>query len=326
MKIVVPLSNIDCYEPLVEAGADEFYCGFLPYEWLKKYKVILPINRRAFLAKKCSICTISSMKILSRLAEEYKIPVKIAFNSHYYIDNQYMELLEMIKSLMDLGFNTFIIADVGLAIYLRENGISCNIHLSGECEIINSMSMRFMEQLNISRFIFPRKTTMTDMRNSINNSGFLGKEYEAFILNLICVFSGAFCNSIHNDLITPTCNIPFHITRINTKNKRFLKIDEQLEEKRNAPKLSSRNNSNYILGKSGCGICQIRNLINSGITHVKVVGREFGIDCLVEDVKALKNIIGLHYQMGEDEDFQGKVRELYLDKIYPRHCYYPYDV
>lgn len=37
MKIVAGLGSIDEYIPYVEAGADEFFCGYVPYSWTKKY-------------------------------------------------------------------------------------------------------------------------------------------------------------------------------------------------------------------------------------------------------------------------------------------------
>ena len=37
MKIVAGLGSVDEYIPYVEAGADEFFCGYVPYSWTKKY-------------------------------------------------------------------------------------------------------------------------------------------------------------------------------------------------------------------------------------------------------------------------------------------------
>ena len=47
MKITAGLGSIDEYVRYVEAGADEFFCGYVPYEWNKKYGTVLPLNRRA---------------------------------------------------------------------------------------------------------------------------------------------------------------------------------------------------------------------------------------------------------------------------------------
>lgn len=35
MKITAGLGSIDEYVRYVEAGADEFFCGYVPYEWNK---------------------------------------------------------------------------------------------------------------------------------------------------------------------------------------------------------------------------------------------------------------------------------------------------
>ncbi len=39
---------------------------------------------------------------------------------------------EIIRSCMDLGFQSFILADPALMVYLRQQGVDCQIHLSGE--------------------------------------------------------------------------------------------------------------------------------------------------------------------------------------------------
>ena len=33
MKITVGLGSIDEYERFVQAGADEFFCGYVPFSW-----------------------------------------------------------------------------------------------------------------------------------------------------------------------------------------------------------------------------------------------------------------------------------------------------
>ena len=49
MKIVAGLGSIDHYKDLAEAGADEVFCGVVPYEWNKKYGSLFPLNRREVL-------------------------------------------------------------------------------------------------------------------------------------------------------------------------------------------------------------------------------------------------------------------------------------
>lgn len=66
MKIVAGMGAIDDYIALCEAGADEVFCGFVPYSWNKKYGNLMPLNRREVFYYNVQISSISDMKILSR--------------------------------------------------------------------------------------------------------------------------------------------------------------------------------------------------------------------------------------------------------------------
>lgn len=50
MKITAGLGSIDEYERFVQAGADEFFCGYVPFSWVEKYGTVMPLNRRKFSA------------------------------------------------------------------------------------------------------------------------------------------------------------------------------------------------------------------------------------------------------------------------------------
>ena len=49
MKIVAGLGSVDEYIRYCEAGADEFFCGYVPYKWTKKYGTMMALNRREVL-------------------------------------------------------------------------------------------------------------------------------------------------------------------------------------------------------------------------------------------------------------------------------------
>ena len=44
MKIVAGLGSVDEYIRFCKAGADEFFAGYVPYEWNKKYGTVLPLR------------------------------------------------------------------------------------------------------------------------------------------------------------------------------------------------------------------------------------------------------------------------------------------
>lgn len=106
----------------------------------------------------------SELEILSRMVEKYKKPVHLTFNSLYYLPEQYPEIAEIIKQCMELGFRSYIIADPALPVYLKNRGISCEIHLSGETGEVNSEMVKMFRRFPLKRIIFHRKNTFQDMR------------------------------------------------------------------------------------------------------------------------------------------------------------------
>ena len=319
MNILVPLSNVDDFEILLEAGADEFYCGFVPTEWLKKYGMWAPLNRREFM-NASNIYTYSSMRLLRKKIQRYKIPVKITFNSLFYNDEQYDDVLNILQNLIDIGFSTFIIADIGLIKCIRYYNLKCSIHASGEIPIINHHAMNYLNKYNIERFIFPRKTSLDNMRKCI---GYCEKrvEYEAFILNQNCQYVGAFCNTLHCDEMCSACFIPSkNVKRSKETNINIIKYLNLLQTEK-----SKEKKSEYSFARHGCGICYLRNLKNIGINALKVVGRDRDLDSLIRDVEILKMLV----ENIDKQDFDYYLKEIkqeYFKSGCPNNnlsCYYP---
>ena len=83
MKIVAGLGSIDEYETFVKAGADEFFCGYVPFSWAEKYGVIHSLNRREVLFYNVQIGSMSELQILKKMVDYYGKPVTLTFNSLY---------------------------------------------------------------------------------------------------------------------------------------------------------------------------------------------------------------------------------------------------
>ena len=79
MKITAGLGSVDDYLPYVEAGADEFFCGYVPYEWMKNGGLTYPLNRREVLYYNVQIGSESEMEILAALVRRKKKIVTVAF-------------------------------------------------------------------------------------------------------------------------------------------------------------------------------------------------------------------------------------------------------
>lgn len=328
MKIVSGLGCIDDYIRLVKAGADEVFCGYVPYEWNKKYGSLFPLNRREVLYYNIQINSLEDMKILKKMVDKYKVPVSIAFNYLYYIEDQYEEIASIIEDLISIGFNEFIIADIALILYLKEKGMKCVIHLSGECAEINSLAIDFLNKLNISRYVFHRKNTIEDIESCIKNNKIKNLQYEAFILNEKCHYSGAFCSSLHCDEMCHLCTMPYDLAKVNEKANYFPYVDKRLElyykelEDEELYLENEYKNDSYLLGSTGCGICELKKLKEAGVTHLKVVGRGKYIDDIEKDIIGLKQAINIIENIEDDENYKKVIKNKLFKGKCSKECYY----
>ena len=334
MKIVAGLGSIDEYEHFVKAGADEFFCGYVPYSWSKKYGTVLPLNRREVLCYNVQLGAFEELRILAAMIKKYGKPVHLTFNSLYYIPEQYPEIAEIIRCCMTIGFHSYIVADPALMVYLRENNVNCELHISGETGEINRRMVDAVAQFHPKRLIFLRKNTFEDMESVIKScrnkqQNLLSKqmyesgkeaeicEFEAFVLNELCQFTGAFCNSLHCDEMGYLCRVPYVPGRKKAgKTELALEVltDEMEEDILDAP--------DYICGETGCGLCALYQLQRAGITHLKLVGRGNYVNYMENDIRNLKQALKLLDCAKNEADFINKMKAELFEKGCSGNCYY----
>lgn len=331
MKLTVGLGSVDEYIRFSEAGADEFFCGYVPYSWTQKYDTMMPLNRREVLCSNVQLGAFSELEILASMIRDYQRPVHLTFNSLFYLPEQYPEIAKIMKACMCLGFQSYIIADPALILYLREHNIDCEIHLSGETGEVNSRMVDFFQQFSLKRVIFHRKNSFDDMKAVINAEKSYGglraeTEFEAFILNEMCQFTGAFCNSLHCDELGHLCRIPYWLKPL----KESCTGSSFRQLRPSVPAASSQtdvpNDSDlpegYLCGATGCGLCALYRLREIGITHLKLVGRGNYTDFMEQDIRMLRQALAILETSTSEKDFQQNIREQLFPQGCSSHCYY----
>lgn len=295
MIITAGMGTIDDFETLIDAGADEIFCGFVPLEWNLKYGNVLPLNRREVIYYHTQITTYEDMQILYNMAVSKNIRVSVTFNALYYAPGQMGDVISIIEKLNKIGFKDYIIADINLLRAIKEHKLNCNIHLSGEVGEWNRYSLMYLmrefsnEFTAITRIIFHRKNTVADIEliiKQMKESGF-ELEYEAFCMNEKCHYTGGFCNSLHCDELVHMCMLDYRVPRIELKG-----YDEADEE--------------YIPGSSGCALCALDKLEKSGVTHLKIVGRGQSASLVAQDIMAVRHNAGSKFK-----------------RVCNKNCYYP---
>ena len=330
MKITSGLGSIDDYPRYVRAGADELFCGYVPFSWSEKYGTVLPLNRREVLNYNVQIGSFSELEILANMVQKYQKPVHLAFNSLYYRQEQYEEITQIIQQCRSIGFDSYILADPALLVYLRKEKIDCEVHLSGDLGTVNSAMTEVFAKEYPKRIIFQRKNTISEMRAVIRHitaqkeaarkEWTYPTEFEAFASNELCQFSGAFCNSLHCDEMGYLCRVPYWKKPMSFSESKLEKQEKNrpgenisISEWDSASELMNPvSEDGYLCGATGCGLCTLKQLSDAGITHLKLVGRGNYTDFMERDIRNLRRTLEiLEDSSTEEEYFRAMKAELF---------------
>ena len=334
MKITAGLGSIDDYPRYVRAGADELFCGYVPFSWSEKYGTVLPLNRREVLNYNVQIGSFSELEILANMVQKYQKPVHLTFNSLYYRPEQYEEIARIIQQCRSIGFESYILADPALLVYLRKEKIDCEVHLSGDLGTVNSAMTEVFAKEYPKRIIFQRKNTISEMRAVIQHitaqkeatrkEWTYPTEFEAFALNELCQFSGAFCNSLHCDEMGYLCRVPYWKKPMSFSESKLEKQEKNrpgenisISEWDSASELMNPvSEDGYLCGATGCGLCTLKQLSDAGITHLKLVGRGNYTDFMERDIRNLRRTLEILEDSSTEEEY---IRAMKAE-LFPNGC------
>lgn len=334
MKITAGLGSIDDYPRYVRAGADELFCGYVPFSWSEKYGTVLPLNRREVLNYNVQIGSFSELEILANMVQKYQKPVHLTFNSLYYRPEQYEEIARIIQQCRSIGFESYILADPALLVYLRKEKIDCEVHLSGDLGTVNSAMTEVFAKEYPKRIIFQRKNTISEMRAVIQHitaqkeatrkEWTYPTEFEAFALNELCQFSGAFCNSLHCDEMGYLCRVPYWKKPMSLSESKLEKQEKNhpgenisISEWDSASELANPvSEDGYLCGATGCGLCTLKQLSDAGITHLKLVGRGNYTDFMERDIRNLRRTLEILEDSSTEEEY---IRAMKAE-LFPNGC------
>ena len=334
MKITAGLGSIDDYPRYVRAGADELFCGYVPFSWSEKYGTVLPLNRREVLNYNVQIGSFSELEILANMVQKYQKPVHLTFNSLYYRPEQYEEIARIIQQCRSIGFDSYILADPALLVYLRKEKIDCEVHLSGDLGTVNSAMTEVFAKEYPKRIIFQRKNTISEMcavirhitaqKEAARKEWTYPTEFEAFALNELCQFSGAFCNSLHCDEMGYLCRVPYWKKPMSFSESKLEKQEKNrpgenisISEWDSASELMNPvSEDGYLCGATGCGLCTLKRLSDAGITHLKLVGRGNYTDFMERDIRNLRRTLEILEDSSTEEEY---IRAMKAE-LFPNGC------
>ncbi len=283
MRITVPVGHPEEVEMLAAAGADEFFCGYVPPGWLERYGGAFWMNRRGPVAG--NLLQRDDLSLLAERSHARGIPVYVTFNAPYYTPEQQEFLLPLIGRLAgESGIDGVIVSDVGFLVELRRALPALPVHASSVMASLNPGMLDFLAGLGASRVIFPRSLGIEDL--SVLCAAAAGRlETEAFVLNEGCVFEEGYCMTTHRSvgaLCVQLTEVPHRVLPLTRQAAARLGGDD-----RKAAREMMGAFRDWVWFQNGCGnsvtdrgipngpcgLCALAELVAAGVTSVKISGR-----------------------------------------------------
>jgi len=327
LKILSPVDKVDEVEELIQAGANELYCGVLSEEWWQEY-TIAAVNRR--IARACNFKSFDELKKCLAMAHSYNVPVSLTVNEHYYIQEQYPMLLDYLGQAMDAGIDSLLISDMALLLYLKEAGIKIPVHISIGGTVFNSKTAGLYQSLGASRITLPRHITINEVRDIV--TGVKGIETGVFILNSRCPNADGFCTFLHMQSADPgyknACMLPYTVEVLKPEPDEVSCLPSE-EACRVAAAISRQQVwARHHMDEIPCGACAIYDFNEMGVDYVKIVGRGNQTWRKVVDITFIRMLLAFLGESGITAPvFREKAQALY-NYTYRRPCrtltcYYP---
>jgi len=313
MRIISPVDNFAEALPLLTAGADELYGGYVPKGWTKRFSTLASINQRTFAGAQLE--SQEELAKIVQLCQERGKRFSLTLNAPYYTDSQVPMILEVVEQAIAVGINAIILADLGILRILKRLYPQVEFHASTLAHLQNSSAIAFYRQFGISRVILPRHLTLAEMAEIMMASP--GVTFDAFLLVGKCPNTEGLCTFHHSspDKIWP-CEIPYEIAPLNGEPSGLM---QKAMERQGSWSQSDR--------RHGCGLCAIPSLGRIGIDGLKLVGRGAPTARKLAHVRLVRQMLDLAADLDDDT--------LYSQKAIAAHrrnfgadcslnvCYYP---
>lgn len=240
IELLAPCGDFECLKAAVQNGADAVYLGASSF------------SARAG-AKNFDLEGLEEAINYARLRN---VDVHLALNT-LIKNNEFNDALELVKIAYELGITAIIVQDYGLCSYLLKYLPDLPIHASTQMSIHNLEGAKEVESLGFKRAVLARELSINEIEFIKNNTNI---ELETFIHGALCISYSGQClmssmiggRSGNRGTCAQACRLPYELIDSNNKS-----IDK-----------------GYLLSpKDLCGLDYIPDLINIGVSSLKIEGR-----------------------------------------------------
>lgn len=275
IELLAPAGNFEKLEIAVHYGADAVYLAGKDYSLrnLSENFTLEELENALLFARKSGVKVYVACNIFSRNSEQKAIS-------------------DYLKSLAKISPDAVIIADPGILEEARRVMPGMPIHLSTQANTTNYKAALFWKKQGVARINAARELSLKE----IEEITLLGNvEVEVFVHGAMCISYSGRCllsnfmenrDSNRGECCQP-CRFRYSVVE-ETRPGRYMPIAED-------------NRGTYIFNsKDLCMIRYIPEMINAGVSSLKIEGRMKGINYVASAVKVYREAIDSYYESPEE--------------------------
>ncbi len=353
LKILAPFNSVAQVKPLVQAGADELYCGVVGRDWLSGDFCVEDLNKEPSLM--ASLQSYEELEASVKEAASSDVPIFVLLNAQYYTSGQYPFLIDVARKIDACGAAAVIVSDIGLMIELAKLDLKMQMFVSKITGCMNRESMLFFHKLGCNRVVFPEPYCIDELIELTR--AVPDMETELYILNGGCRYVETCCNFMHMEgIVSPAKRWLFNVMKpffFEDKLFTFLRmlprpVRSFLENRQElsfltssvctmAPKTAYRDRQGTLKTLTGsdkpdyfrahffdqttlCSLCFLPRMASSGATSLKIMGRGYCLDKKIKDVRLVKKALDYLEHHGDDQDAYSRVMRQFFKETFGYSC------
>ncbi len=275
-ELLLPVSNMPMLLAAIHSGADAVYFG------------VPTFNAR----RRTVDFTIQQLKEMIEMSHLYGVKVHLAFNVLIF-ENELEQVIKLLEKIIPLNPDAFIVQDIGLIRLIKSIAPEQIIHGSTQMTVTNHLAIKFLDDLNIKRFVLGRENSLPEI---IKIKEHTKKEIEVFVHGALCVAYSGQCltsealggRSANRGQCAQSCRQEYEMF-----------VDGEKKDLKNRPYLFSP--------KDLCGVAEIPTLIKAGVDSFKIEGRLKSPEYVAAAASTYKKAILSQFPLSPHEIYPLKV-------------------
>lgn len=281
IELLAPAGNLEKLKVAILYGADAVYCG--------GYKYGLREGADNF--------SLEELKEAVEFVHKHQARIYVTVNMIPH-NEDLVGIEEYLHHLSDLGVDALIVSDPGIMSIIRKEKIDLDVHLSTQANVVNWASVNFWKEQGVDRIILARELSRDEIMEIRKKTNI---ELEIFVHGSMCISYSGRC-LLSNYMISRDANRGkcAHSCRW----KYYL-----MEEKRPGeyyPVFEDEKGSYIMNSKDLCLIQYIPEIIETGVSSMKIEGRMKSLHYTATVTSVYKQALDLYYQNPEDYQFNEK--------------------